>query len=896
MKNKKKLQRTIVILLWVFALLFSAFNFRHLLFADNLLLKYDWGFATFDWSKTWHDATSSWNDYFLGQGVGINAAWLPLALLAAFGTLLQLSVSQTLMVVIVLCSAVAMVGMTLLLKNRGVNWYLSIIAGILYAFAPVIFIRVIVGFLFYLIAYALAPFIIRYWYIATEQSHRTWHQFVFPILFAIASAQPQFVVMLTLIFIIDWVFSPSIRYFKKAFSLLIFAFVTTAIVHLPWLVNLLRNGFSTVVKINEEGSSLANIEALPHSLIRTFIGADHHITFPIIEKVFEQKLFVAAAFMLVILSILAVIKINRREVKTFFIALALAWPLALGTQIPTNNLFSYLYLNLPFSNLFREVYHWSFLITISLVFLSIFVINALTQKMMRSKSGKWLMALVLLLPIFWLTPFWQTDFYGYMPNNYKIPQSYEMAKASHEVEESRLTRSLFLPSFGFIKFIDDNSPGAANNDIYAFSTNRAQIPYNSSVLDSADNATEIRNAMLTALHNKDSNFTALLNATAVNNIFYRNTLTSEFAQLFDIDRGQAKDIWQNVSFEDLLQVQDVELISTLPALSEYRFESAPMFEFDTAPKISASDLKQIKINQNIIYLEDLTLNQTDSIEGLTEVGNEKDIIAAKNKDKSLMSKLHYVPSANLYDGLVSKKFSWWWNKELAYNNDDYVFTASVDNLNEISGQFNAQSQDVLVAKLWFSPNSERALFKLGNSSESISTAAKEAKWQWVEVKQFDIYEQGDISISGVGEFGLANILLLPRTEWNKIDEDNKDDITSQALGDKNKVDQKAIINTVNFNKINSGEYQISTSLDEDGWLVFKMGFDAGWKLISSTSELSPIPINSYAMAWPIKKESADYSLIYEPQKPYTVIQLSAVAYLVFLILLAVSTKKREEVV
>jgi len=885
MRNNKSLTKYSLIVVWVLSILLAIYNYRYLLFADNLVLKYDWGFANYDWAKTWHDATSSWNDYFLGQGVGINAAWLPLALLSLVGMIFQLPVTPTLMAVVAICSVLAMAGMTLLLKNRGVNWYLSVLAGVLYAFAPVFFIRVIVGFIFYLLAYALAPFIIRYWYISCEQSKITWHQFVFPILFVLASAQPQFVVMLGLILLIDLFFSPNIKYFKKAFSLLIFTLFTTIIVHLPWLTNILRGGFGSALKINEDGSSLANIESLPHSIIRTFIGADHHITFSVFDKLLSDKYFVLSAFILIALAVFGAIKSNRREVKTFFITLAIAWPLALGTQVPIKKLFSFLYESLPFTNLFREVYHWSFLITISTIFLATIALGLIAQKIKPKKSSAIFFLLALLLPLFWLKPFWQTDFFGYIPRNNPHERSFDALQATHEVEKTRLVRSLFLPSFGFVKFIDDDSPGAANNDIYSISTNRAQIPYNSSVLDTADNSTEIRNALLTALHNQDENFTGLLNATAVNDIYNRPELTSEFAQLFMINQGEAKEVWTNFRYKDLLNRRGLKLISNNPNVAQYRYESRPILEFTSNPKLAASDLKLINLDQNIIYYEDLQPEQVSQITGLAEVGAKEDMVAAKNKNRSLMSSLRYVKGANLYSGLVDKKFSWWWHKELAYIKDDYVFGTGLDGLATISGGVKINSTDKILAKLWFSPQGEKVVFSVNNLNSTIATQSNISEWRWVEVPNFTSVE-GTLLIKGFGEFGLANVLQMPNNKW-------EDSLALASKSEEN--DQSATQsnepNNVSFNKINSGEYQVSTRLQNDGWLIFKMAYHPQWHL----NGVSPVPINSYAMAWPVKKGAQDYSLIFQPQKSYNILQSLSVAYLLFLTLLAWRTKSKEEV-
>lgn len=893
---------------WLFFLLASLIILWPLLSVSNLNFKYDWGFAVFDWTKTWHDSTTAWNDYFLGQAVGINTAWLPLMVMSGLGLLFNIPVALMLKGLILFTFWFGGVGMTWLLKNRGLKLGPAILGGLIYILSPTLFIRVVVGFVFYLIAIALVPWLLRGWFIAVEQRGQVWWGYLVPLLFAVITAQPQFAVMVSLIMIIDLLAAPNINYFKRSFGLLVLCWASALIIHLPWLLIVLSKGVTAAANINSLGSSFNTIASLPHSLIRTLIGADHHITFAWFDLMLTNRWFVFGVFGALLLAVVAPLVASRkREVRLFAAILAVSWPLALGPAEPTKEFFSFLYNSLPFTNLFREVYHWSYLIVLATVFLASFTLNHFW-----SKANRWWSKLIMTLIIFSLVygysiPFIKGGFSQYL-GSVNVPESYRLITASHESEVDRTTRTLFLPPLGFIKFKEDQSPGATNNDIYALSTNRAQLPTESSTLDFPTSSNSLRAAVVMSLHAQDNYLAGFLRATAANNVIVRTDLESQFAELFAIPKeGAWAKRWQKVNYDSLLANQTgVNKGSSLPGINKYIITNTPtLISLATAPVTAAFDWRSLSRSDGdaVFYLEDMTTEQQQQTNNLAFIGSPQDKQAALMVKDNILPKANFEVGADLQNGWVRPSASWWFASSLAYTKEPYLFTKNGEQAGNLRFTVTRHEQPLKIwLKYWSSTYSGNIKVQANDWQQEITTlgSSEDGEWLWQEIELPAQPNNYELIITGSQAVGVAQVLLTNPAEIRNTAETETFEKT-ETFEEAETTKTVAAVqppaaganDLVIFTKSSPSHYNVKTILEQSRWLVFRMAYHKDWVLRYNNTELQPVPVNGYAMAFKIPAGQTEADLVFKPQTNYSIWQVFALGYLLTLLYFAERLKHKK---
>jgi len=128
-------------------------------------------------------------------------------------------------------------------QSIGSDDFPSFIAGFLYMFTPIVFNRVVDGTIYYLMAYAFAPFAIAYFIQALEANKNNLKfrkAIISGVFLAISSTELQYApLVLSTLMIYVFVFSAASRSFVTAFKHLAVLFLTTLIagsLYLPWLL------------------------------------------------------------------------------------------------------------------------------------------------------------------------------------------------------------------------------------------------------------------------------------------------------------------------------------------------------------------------------------------------------------------------------------------------------------------------------------------------------------------------------------------------------------------------------------------------------------------------------------------------------------------------------------
>lgn len=846
----------------------AAYCATHSLWKPGVIgLKYDWGFGIFDWHFTWQNAIAAWQDTFLGSTVFINTAWLAGVAMVGFGLLTTISVTlffKLFLAGIIVCAAF---GMYTLLRSRNIRPWIAVVAALCYALAPVLFIRMIVGFMFYIWAYALAPWWWRLWIKAGDVSNRAWIGTALSAaaLYAFITMQQQYVVMMMLLMVIDLLIRKDATVSRRQqYWALGLTVAVTVFVQLPWLALAFRNGAAAAAATNVNGSSLALISSLPHSIWRTLIGADHHITFPIFDLLWANKWFVSGSFALTALAFYS-IRSKRRDAAIALAVLGLVLPLALGPQIPTSDLFAWLYHHVPFSNLFREVYHWAGLTTLVTVFAAAVALEWIA----KSRRGVAVAMVASVWVLGSIMPFTEGSFYNYL-TPHEIPATYEQLAVTPEQSATSTYRTLFLPSLGFVTLDSDKTPGAMNTDVLAVSTGRSQVPFASSTLDLTNSATGLRNAMLASLYRvpgTPSSATGYLQALGVNEVIARPHVVSNFLYLFQIPKSEEaiKQRWFRTDFSTLLSLQqDLQRESAnTPDIVSYTVRDAtPVISLASHPVRGAADWSLLADPESdaVFYVEDMTAEQQVAVSDLPYTGQRQDYAATQLADASIMSQLSVDAAPDPEHGWSRGAAVWWRRAALASAREPYIFTTTDQ---PVTGPVLHAGVGELIAKVWEGAKSESITVTIDGEEKTISTArGDDGDWHWVTLGMWNLDAARAITITGKGETGIAQLLWVDPDQWDAALAAAPDTAASQP--------RSTTTDTFAFTKESPTKYSITGTLAAPKWMIVRLGYDNGWRLKVNDELLTPVPVDGYAMAYKLPAGSISGELSYPAETPYRI--------------------------
>lgn len=845
-----------------------------------LNLKYDWGYALFDWLNSWQGSLNSWNDWFLGGSIVVNSGWLVAVILVIFSNLTHLAITPVMAMLLTAILVAAAVGMAVLLRARGVRWWIAIALGVLYALAPMMWIRIVIGFVNYLLAAALAPWFVWLWERAVLAKKIQAEWLVALILAALISSQPQFVMMVGLLLTLDLIFAPK-AYRQRGFKLAIATVAMLGVTHAPWLVLLFHDGVSAVSETSSLAGSLSTIQAIPHSALRTLFGADHHITYQVIDQLMTNRGYAAASIGLVGLALLSVVIVRRqRVVKGLIVALAIGWLMGLGPQVPTGQVFIWIYQHLPFNNIFREVYHWSWLITFALISLAGLSLEVIARYVRAVPA----LLITSLMVVFWVGPWLRGDFYSYI-TPLTLPAGYQSIAIPASEALNITNRSLFLPSMGFMVFRDDKTPGAVNSDIYSFSTNRSQPPFTTSLLDFPTRAQELRNATVMALRTSTAgNFKGYLDAMAVDTIFDRPTLKTKFTELFTLPKSRLEQVkdWQDLRYAPLLaKAAEITKTQVYDGVTEYQVNRpTSLISYAQEALLVGDDWRKLAANgAAAVYFASDAFDQLD----LPYQGEVDDYLAAQLQDANITP---YADGGSVLpaDGWSSKGAVWWWDPALSTIKGSYLFTTSKQALTKTITL--DQASYTVMVKYWASRWAKELIISIGGQPFTIpTTTTVDGEWRWQKLGPISGNRSDvTISITGSGETGIAQLLVVPNERLRSIRQPNLSGSEPVAVPD------------LKFTKQSPSRYLIELNNRQAATIIARIGYDLGWRLHTSAGDLKPALVNGYAMAFNVPPLQETATLEFMPQRTYITLIYLAAAVIVATIIgagwLALSSRRK----
>lgn len=285
-------------------------------------------------------------------------------------------------------------------KLLGCSEAASALAGLFYMLTPVLFTRVIVGYHYYLIGYALLPLVL-YSFAVGVRRRSLWHLMLCGLLFGISAFQLQFAIIIPLMLFI-YVLSDKANISRSVLPSLLVVFIFS-LIQMPVLYYFMGD-------VLRGGQALGGVSgtakyiwiyffapSLPQAMM--LFGKDYEFLF----LLYFQNKYLFLPFLLAAISIpVACFASFRLEKARYYIVLAVvSLFLVKGPNPPFGFVYQWLYENIPLSSLFRTSYHWSVLIALSYsMLLGLSYDSLLAALKDQEKLSRWLRDAILVSSIF----------------------------------------------------------------------------------------------------------------------------------------------------------------------------------------------------------------------------------------------------------------------------------------------------------------------------------------------------------------------------------------------------------------------------------------------------------------------------------------------------------------
>lgn len=424
------------------------------------------------------------------------------------------------------------------LSKRFTTDIISFIAGLAYAFTPYFFIRVIMGFLFSLVAYAILPFFINLYFF--NEKKKFYYYLFLGFLLSLIFAQIQaglLVLMLLLLHLIISLFIGKATLALKNLILLVCSFIT---VNLPWIILVFTNKNSLNVPEGGAVSTLGRMAAMPHSFKSIFMTSDFEFTSGFFLTLASNKLYMLGWLIVWFIAFCAIFsKKNRALIITLVVASASVLTLIKGPTGIFGNFYMFIYNHFPQIMIFRDTDHFIFLLAFTLCFCFAIGLDLIWKKIDTIKTKNLLKTGVKTIfagsVIFIITPYLTFDYAGFSPVR-QIPSSYNDLNNYFENNKNVCHKIFYPPGLDFIYFKGDTASGASNSDTVASSLGINYVHGGTSILNTPSSEMFYQNELISRFYeNNDSGeFVSLIKEDGVDCVVARQDIDTKYDQAMNL--------------------------------------------------------------------------------------------------------------------------------------------------------------------------------------------------------------------------------------------------------------------------------------------------------------------------------------------------------------------------
>ena len=700
---------------------------------SGVIFKYDWSWPIFDMKIFW-DSLIGNSSFGLLSAISKNG---PL-ILGLFG-LIHFSPSIIFRLFIILIHVIAGYGFFVLVRNKVKSNFIAFISGLVYSFTPYVFIRTIIGFMFSLIAYAVLPIFLHLY--INKKVKNIWTYFLLGFLLSLIFSQIQAGLLISLVLFVNLIISVFYKQFRERLKNISLVYLFFIIVNLPWIIlSLLYNNNSEIVS-GGAATTLKIIEALPHSLRNVLMVSDHHITKDFFYALAREPLFVLGFLIVFFIAFCELFnKKNRELVLSFFISSLIILPFSIGPTGIFKGFYTWFFNHIPQIAVFRETYHFEFLLAITLVLMFAFGLDFIWQKIsqLRSKvsNGQIVKIGIKTLfagsALFIVAPYLTFDYAGYLKMQ-KIPSEYYELRNYFQENNDVCKKIYYPPGLGFIYFVGDKTPSASNSDTLANSLNIPYLTDGASVLNFPSKEMFYRNEVVSQFYEKEDSgeFVGLLTEGEIDCVILRLDTETKYYQASNLWWEKDPKIvkkWNNIDLKTLVESKRGMVLEKQFGENIYVYKINPSFQ-DTGHRIQ------------------------DNIE-----------IFPKTQDSRPVTYLPLTDWAREFayykDGWSRGRYDFWRKHLFTQLRQDFIYTNKANSI--LTGKVDKKGNyEVWVRYLTGGTPGEVEL-RIQNYELRIQKKQGEEKFVWKNLEEIEI-DNGKIEIKNIsGENAIADIVLIEK--------------------------------------------------------------------------------------------------------------------------------------
>ena len=359
----------------------------------------------------------------------------------------------------------------------------SFLAGFFYMLSPWIFDRIVAGDIYRMIGYALLPFIFYFFthiMVTTKRNTLIAYSILLGLLMSIVSIITTLMLLIPLfIYVIEGVLLYRKQLMKATLAMSIIVFVIV-LLNLYWILPTFVFKPPKITISEYPLEDLVTRSRYSHLLnVIRLMGLCISWYMKLVKNTLFYSLWCILSFMIPIMSFMALLRKRKNEYTTFASILALvSLFLGKGVNPPLGEIYMFLYMNIPYFAIFREVNKWVMLTSFSYALLLCESLNLVNNSLkyylsVRGKRHyvyKRLLSLVNITMVIVLCiyswPFLTGNF-GQTLRPVKFPEYYEYVVKWLSSQKGDF-KVLWLPSDPYIQYRWCGYPSYQQRDVIAF--------------------------------------------------------------------------------------------------------------------------------------------------------------------------------------------------------------------------------------------------------------------------------------------------------------------------------------------------------------------------------------------------------------------------------------------
>lgn len=762
-------------------------------------------------------------------------------------------------------------------KVLGLKKDSSFITGLFYMLTPVLFNRIIPGYLSYLFSYAILPFILGLFIKYTNEHFKLNNLFKLGVITSLGFTHINFIILIPGILIIYSIIDKDYKKILKKILWIIGMISIASLMHLNWILPLLKD----MAQINEILASKTNVwvESFHPPITNSMLlfGA----SFGFFSQVIQQNLLL---FLLWTFSSLCLISIifstiistkNKQIIKISLITI-LFIIISKGSSPPFGSIFNYFYDNINLLILFRDLHN-----ILIIVCLGYSIILGYSLKIFKiyfkEKYVPFIGIFALIILFSW--PFFTGNFGGYL-RTYNPNEEYQslFLDLKQEIGDHRI---LWLPPIGPISYDNYEFEGIDSLTLYSPKETNLQV------LNSNTDQENYVRVLDKILHeNITYNLHSFLNLANIKYLIYREDYYSKFPE-FSYMTPEVNHSYNNKVILNILEKQNkISLIMNESSFSIFEVDSSSFDKISIATKnYLVNDYNQL-LSGNILFSGQI--NNLSPLKDLVtnSINNTLELISSFIPNKYKIDIGDHAIHEDANKGWTPY-YKWSWYKwDYTSQIENGALSKFPDEL-EINLNIEESTNHTILTKTFFSQDSSNITISIDNIQLSnINTTSHTKGFKWINLDNINL-GKGTHSIkitSGQGENAISRIIIVPNHILNNSISQKEEFLKSSKINSKD--------NFINSTKISNTLYQIEINATTPFILSFKESYDKDWTL-KSDEEFHHFKCNGYANCYLINKTGFFKArLFFERQKFFKMGQNISLISIISIISIILYKQKR----